>query len=633
MALTGSAQTEQARLAALVEHVEDLVAAGTTSEAEIPGDRLREAVRLCGQLDSGILPVALLFAASAPLDRRRVIPFLTRLPMTLPESAVAALNHVSETMLMITDTDLQASGTIVASIFVLRALPDDLTARDRILESLLVLTEAQRETRATRHGPIFGLLAQVRERPTLNALPGLLSQISEALEDIACEKDVFLDDPVQLIPKRPIAAKSAMETFKDARVASGADIPKLSDELERIEALQDVLGWSRDRALTLVTDLYQRKVMDSRAKLGLSVAALCEVVADVQKTLDSEVKDIKVEEQRTGQLFSYDWDSGDFVLYMGHHGSLTSRAIREARDGILERLTQEKLDRETSALEKAVDRYQKARAARGGDLVPEEGEVAAMAAFAECLGISLEHAYDTTATLYGAPGIPFTGSNKTGLSIEALTETVRAIAEPGTISAIAVDAEVDGRIPYSVNKEDGVLKLHSSFVGLSTSTLRRCTKERSIEALPLTEPDAERLPEYRDPDEPGSVSDERNVKSLIEEFKLAEEHAVDSFEVMLEGCPGLSEAVSIQAIRVLVATVNTRLGPDSSIDLVTGFSREIPGTKKEDYASVAWLAEDTEEDTPLNMLTLNFSYGEGKQKLPPFSDELLLDWCRHYIPK
>ena len=59
---------EHARLAALVEHVEDLVAAVATSEDEIPGDRLREAVRLCSQLDSAILPVALLFAASAPLS-------------------------------------------------------------------------------------------------------------------------------------------------------------------------------------------------------------------------------------------------------------------------------------------------------------------------------------------------------------------------------------------------------------------------------------------------------------------------------------------------------------------------------------------------------------------------------------
>jgi len=624
---------EQARLAALVEHVEDLVAAVATSEDEIPGDRLREAVRLCSQLDSAILPVALLFAASAPLDGRRVLPFLTRLPTTLSETTIAALGRVSETMLMITDTDLQASGTIVASVFVLRALPDGLTARERILESLLLLTEPQREARAARHGPIFSLLAQARKRPTLNALPGLLSQVSEALEDIACEKDVFLDDPVELVPKRRIAVESATETFKDARVVSGADIPKLSDELAQIEALQDVLGWSRDRALTFVTDLYQRQVMDSRAKFGLSVATLCEVVTDVQKTLDTEVKDIRVEDQHTGQPFSYDWDGGDFVLSTGHHGSLTSRAVKKARDGILERLTKEKLDRETSALEKAVDRYQKARAARGGGLVPEEDEVGGMEAFAKCLGISLEHAYDTTATLYGASGIAFTGSNKTGVSIEALTETVRAVAEPGTISAIAVDAEVDGRIPYSVDKDGGVLTLHSAFEGLSASTLRRCTKERAIEALPLTESDEKRVPEYRDHDKPGSVSDERNVKCLVEEFKLAEEHAVESFEVMLEGCPGLREAVSIQALRVLIATLNTRLGPDASIDLVTGFSREIPGTKKEDYASVAWVAEHTEEDATLNMLTLSFSYGEGKQKLPPFSDEVLLDWCRHYIPK
>ncbi len=233
---------EQARLAALVEHVEDLVAAVATSEDEIPGDRLREAVRLCSQLDSAILPVALLFAASAPLDDRRVLPFLTRLPTTLSETAIAALGRVSETMLMITDTDLQASGTIVASVFVLRALPDGLTARERILESLLLLTEPQREARAARHGPIFSLLAQARKRPTLNALPDLLSQVSEALEDIACEKDVFLDDPVELVPKRRIAVESATEPTERLRAFIRHHVTFFAQHMSEMKVLSHEAG-------------------------------------------------------------------------------------------------------------------------------------------------------------------------------------------------------------------------------------------------------------------------------------------------------------------------------------------------------------------------------------------------------
>ena len=69
-------------------------------------------------------------------------------------------------------------------------------------------------------------------------------------------------------------AELSEEDFKQARLESGADIPLLGDELAQIEALQESLGWPRDRTLGLVTELYRRRVMDARSKVGLSVTTL-----------------------------------------------------------------------------------------------------------------------------------------------------------------------------------------------------------------------------------------------------------------------------------------------------------------------------------------------------------------------
>ena len=81
----------------------------------------------------------------------------------------------------------------------------------------------------------------------------------------------------------------------------------------------------------------------------------------------------------------------------------------------------------------------------------------------------------------------------------------------------------------------------------------------------------------------------------------------------------------------MVATINARLDGDKKIDLVTGWSREIPGTTRPDHVSVAWLSTHVEEgEEPLEMLTFNMEYGSGGRELSPYSDDLILEWCRHY---
>ena len=70
-----------------------------------------------------------------------------------------------------------------------------------------------------------------------------------------------------------------------------------------------------------------------------------------------------------------------------------------------------------------------------------------------------------------------------------------------------------------------------------------------------------------------------------------------------------------------------------TVDVITGWSREVPGTPDTDAFSIAWLTLHEEPGLSLRMLTFNFSYGEGASQLPPLSDELVFDWIRHYRPK
>ena len=619
---------EQKRIAALIEHVEGLVSSVTTPENPIARDRLQEAVQLCSRMDAAVLPVGLILAATAALDRPQVESFLRRFPAALSTDSISALGRISETLLMITDADLQASGAIASSVFVLRALPDAIVSRDRILETLLVLTEGENKARAVRHREIFTLLAQVKDRLTLEVLPRLLVQVSDALEDLACEKDVFLDNPVELIPKGEIEVDLSEERFKEARVKSGANIPPLREEVEQIEVLKNELNWTRGRAFMFVADLYQRNVMDSKSKLGLSVLSICDIVHEVKETVATDVKDIRIERRLAGTPYSYDWDTSELLLQVGERGSITGRSVKDARERILGRLTSEKTDRETSALDKAIDRYRKARAAAGFESADDE--TAEVKALSTCLNIPLDQTYHTVASLYGVDGVTFSVDGSSGISLQRLRETIEAAGESGSIRAIGIDSEVDGRVPFRIDTEAGVLKLHSRFQPLSDATLRRCVAEQSNVAFELVEPDPTLVPRYNDAEKPGSLADAQNVLRFIDEFQLDPELAADSFEVMSEGCAGLQESVSIQTLRVVVASLNARLGTDSPVKIVTAFSRELPDSQKTDNASIAWLSSHTEEDSTLIMLTFNFNYGEGGGKLPSYSDGVLLEWCRHY---
>ena len=100
---------------------------------------------------------------------------------------------------------------------------------------------------------------------------------------------------------------------------------------------------------------------------------------------------------------------------------------------------------------------------------------------------------------------------------------------------------------------------------------------------------------------------------------------------MLSGCSALADAVTMTALRLVVATLNERLGDDGPIDLVAAFYRDLPDSGGVDHSAVAWVTRIEEEDSTLTMLTFNFNYGEGKSKVPPISDDILLDWCRHYL--
>lgn len=627
---SGVVERDQWRLAALVDHVEDLIEVAT-SEQHSRGERLREDIQFCAELDRGVIPLSLIFAVSAALERQDAFAFLSRLQSALAGDVLTALDRVSETLLMITDKDVQATGTMAASVLTQRSLPHWVTARERVLTLLLELVDSEYRKRIVRHGQIFAPLRKVKGRPNLDDLPGLLAEISDALEDLACDRDVFLDNPIELTPKTSVAPEAPVEVFKRARLQSGADLPTLSDELAQITALGEAVGWTRDQALTLAIDLYRHRVMDARSKIGLSATTICNVVTDLNEALDTTVTDIKIDEnEHAAGPYTYDWEQSALLLNVCHRGTLTSRSVREERDRILERLRQEKADREATALSKAIEHYQKTRASVSGEIPTEEEEATEIEALASDLNLTLPEAYDTVSRLYGAEGIPYSCTANKGISIRGIRQTIEFLVGSGSVSAIEVIPKAGGLTPFSVDRERGALLLHADFEPISELTFRLFAEERAVDSFALVEPAADVLSEYQDPEEPGSVASERNIQRFIEEFRLAEEHARDSFDVMLEGCPAFRDAVSIQTLRTLVATLNERLGPDAPIDVVTGFTREIPGTERTDHFSVAWLTLHTEPDLSLRMLTFNFSYGEGNRELPPLSDEVLLDWCRHY---
>ena len=623
---------EQTRLAALTDHVEDVLEAATP-EQSVRRERLKASIDACGALDRSLLPLGLILGASASLEEEQVRPFLNRLPTVLNDRVLSALDRVSETLLMITDRDLEISGTVAVSLLVQRSLPRDLVARDQILRPLLEMVETQYKDRARRHREVFAPLRRLEDTATLAALPALLLQTSEALEDLACEQSVFLNDPIELVPKeREASDESAEDAFREARVDSGADTPVLSDETEQVEALAELVGWPRERGFRLAANLYGTSVMDSRTKVGLSVRALIEVIGDVNEGLDIKVADIVLDREGAGSNahpYSLQWETSAFVLHMTRRG-MTSRSLRADHEAALQSLKEEKDYRESSALERAVMRYEEVRGTLGRNAVPAELETPEIEALTTVLGRTLIETYAHVTKLLETPDFAFVAPGRRGVSLKGVRELLEGLFEPGEISFIEIDPSASPIVPLSYDAEAGVFKLHTAFDGLADDALRRFLEERLVKPRELAKPDAEVKLDYQDPDTGGSLTPSRNMNRLIEEFKMPEEHAEASFEVLLEGCAGFSQLVSVQCLRVLIETFNRELPEGQTIDLVAGWSRQLPGGSKPDTSAIGWLSVHTEEDLTFRMLTFNFHYGEGKVALPPFSDALLLQWAKSY---
>lgn len=634
---SAGADSAQVKLLAFTDFIEDLVSTATGSKREIRKERLQEDIKICIELGRPIIPLGLIFAASSSFSRQEVFPLLTRLPALLAGDLLSALDRVSETMLMVDDPDLRASAAIATSVLVQRALPAEMGTRDRMLLFLMELVDVQFRERRTRHGSVFAALRHVERAPTLVQLPNLLSEISDALEDLACERDVFLDNPIDVVTMTPPEPEAPSDIFKVARVQSGASLPSLSEEMEQATAIAGSLGWSEDRGIQLLTDLYRHRVMDTRSKLGLNLAAITKVMADLDELFGTRVADLQVEAVRSVSApYSYDIDSRTLTLNVGYRGGLTARVLEEEHPRVLEELRLAKADREATTLSKAVDRYRSARAMAGGAPVPEEDEAIQIEALAALMGVPAAEAYDMVTGLYGTKGVQFSADPDAGISLEKIREMIEIArreggeASPGSIVKIAVDPEGPAHVPFRVDRTGRSLVLHTAFEKLTDRILDLFVKERAFDPFDLVEPDQELLSDYDSPGEPGSVAIERNIQRLIVEFGLSRDDAPDALAVLLNDCPTFRDSISIQALRTIVATINSRLGSEVSIDVVTGWSREAPGSRDPDRFSVAWLTSHAEEGMSLNMLTFNFGYGEGRAKLPPISDELILEWCRHY---
>jgi len=622
---------EQSGATTPIDHVAGLL--GTVAPGKnVDRARLQEDIRLCASLERGIVPLALIIGATASLDREHVRAFVTRLPKALPDDVLEDLDLVSETLLMVADKDLQASGTVAASLLMQRSLPASLPARDSVLHELLDVLEDQYQDRLLRHGEVFGCFSRVGDSTTLRDLPALLRDVSDAVENVACDMDAFLDNPIELVEHGDTAAGTSEEAFKRSRIRSNADLPALSEELEQIAAFATLLGWPPDRGFEFATDLYERGVIDSRSKIGLQIAAISTLATELNEALETRVADVEINDQGDVTApYDYDPDRGTLKLNVQFRGGLTGRLLRAEHAATLEQLLQSEADREAARLEAATERYREARGRIQRDLGSEEEEWAALQAIAATLGLNEMGTYDWATALYGNERLSFSIDPQEGLSVHTLRELLETVSKHGPASTIEIDADADHLVPISFDAESGVLRIHAAFDRLSAAAIQRFLAARTLEPQPLAAPDEAVLAEYVDPDKPGSLANTKNVARFIKEFGLDDEFAQVSFEVLLEGCAGFQEKISLQTLRVLVATMNERRaalgGP--TIDLVTGCFRDTPGTEELDRSSPAWLEVHDEDEVVLQMLAFNFHYGEGK-KLPPFSDELLLTWCRHF---
>jgi hypothetical protein len=619
---------------AYTDFIEELVATVTGGGHKVERARLQEDIELCIELDRSVIALGLIFAATSSLSSKEASALLARTSALLAGDAHSALDRVSETILMVSDSDIQSSAVIATSVVVQRSLPFESLVADKLLANLMEIVDVQFRERRVRHENIFAALRQVDKAPTLHQLPGLLTEISDALEDLACDREVFLDNPVELAPKPRAEAEtteSTLESFKTARVQSAASLPALGEELEQIESLTKALSWSEDQGIQFVTDLYRHRVMDTRSKLGLNLAAVFHVMAELKDLFEEPVRDLRIDDARSVPApYSYDIDPGILTLQVSYRGGLTARLLEDEHPKVLEELRQIKADREATTLSRAMDRWREARSEARESPLSEEDESSRIEALAARMGLADPDAYDMMTALYRTKGVRFSADPTAGISLEVLSRMVEEAGEPGEIERITADPEALAGRPFQIDREKRTLVLHPAFEKLTDQMIGIFLEEWSLQPYELVEPDAERTNDYEDPREPGSLARGDNVQRCIEEFGLSGDEAPDAFEVLLEDCPAFREAVSIQTLRVVVATINSRIGPDASIDMVTGWCRDIPGTKDPDRFSIAWLTSHTEEETSLNMLTFNFAYGEGKRKLPPLSDELLLEWCRHY---
>ena len=624
----------QQKLAALVDFIEELAATVAPEAAEeLDRSRLQETVDACLGLDRGLVSIGLVVAAAANADRRDAHPFASSLRTQLTSEVEQSLDHLSETLLMISNAELQASGIIVASVLVQRALPQGSAGVDLVLRVLLELVDAQFQERASRHAAVFAPLRQMEKNISLKALPDTLSEISEALEDIACDDDVFLDNPVELKPKKPIDVVSAEKTFEHERLRSGANLPAMSTEMKHIRKLTDMLGLTRDQVFSIVADLYRHKVMDSRSKIGLSLASVVSIVENLETVLEGKLDNIKINDERgVKQPYAYDSEDNSVVLNTRYRSGLTTRIVKEDSEKMLDQLRQAKADKEATQLSKAIERYQAARAKVASNaMTGEEDEQSSITALSTQMQLTMAEAYDVAAGVYGAERLTLSSDSRDGLSLARIAQIIEAAGEPGTVTSIDVDVEADGRRPFRIDREEHRLVFQPAFRPLSDDMIDWYLSNYSLEPQPLAEPDGAFTGRYEDPEAPGSVANRQNLEQLINEFDLNKEFGMDSFDVMLEGCPGFKDALSVQTLRVVMASINQRLEADRRINLITGWQRDVPAAQSSDRISVGWLTSHQEDDTTLELLSFNFFYGEDRKAIPAITDEIVREWCQHHI--
>jgi hypothetical protein len=704
----------------LVQEIVDTIGGQGAADLLTIIDRVEEDLRHAESLAKGLYGIKWIFAAAATLDSQAARDFSRQLPGKLPIDVRGMLEHITDSLLRISDHGKRESGSLVTSVLVHSALPTDTSGHNKVFQVLQTLVRSQLAGEFRQYRSLFSPLEDISDAVlTVRTLPHYLNSLNELLI-----REIDLQEPLHgdfnFGAEKPGKLQESEKAYHDERLKYKGNIPLQSDEMSQIAVLAESLGWPLEAGFDFAVSLYRAGVVNTKRKWGVSIKGLNSMLVRLNQALDGvslgSISGIElVPSGSRAKALIYDQQTGLLSLNLSCSPRLNQIEAEKALEDVIAELEdenplqskslpsrQESLDADSQPGQQVEDiplpekrladsekpltepkrsqpdysehicreRYQTARLRRiqKGLMNPptpkeEERDIEELAH--NLSGDSLGKAYFIAAALYRSDGIQVDDRRKRGISIRSLNnilEQVNArLGEP--VEMLALKAAGNMRVTVWFDEGDRILYLNPD---CSPSPTARVLEDalpdllKSIVLKPetgppwdLVEPDPGAVQNYKSPANNGSIALRQNYRALIDEFNLcqitdSESDGADTdsgkeaagfvtiaeigFDALLQSVPGFREAVSAQTVRTLLASLNARMPENSPIELITnGFRENSAGAS--DTNEPAWVEFlEIDEGFAPRSLIFNESYGEGEQdkSLPPWSNELLLDWCRNY---